>query len=239
MSTTSNPFDPLNILYPNVPANKFGIKPTSSDWVNYLSTHDPLSLNNQDLSDLIIALTECQKKYDPTIYARAKLFFTDFNNMPFIREAITRYGFRECTSDWRVFWEFYFSSLYFSKFPLPEASDINCTFLKPLILAVKAEQQSLQEQFTKGFLSIDEFRFSGTGLTDRLGDLNRMYANLNCDVAISQQTTQQDLAVLSDATNTAAANTAPNYTVYVIYGVVGLILLTGVALFFKKSKKSA
>jgi hypothetical protein len=217
--------------------NKWNIPATSAGWVQFLSNHNPLNFNDQDLSDLMVALADCQKQYVSSIYTQAKTFFANLQNMPAVREAIQRYGLKECQSSWIPFWTFYYSSLYFAKFPLPSASDINCEFIKPLIVAVKAEQTSLQEQFTKGFLGINEFRFSSTGLTDRLGDLTAMYAQLNCDVAIQQQTTQQDISLLSSTASTAAASAGPNYSLYAIYGIAGLLLLTAVALLLKKRKK--
>lgn len=89
--------------------------------------------------------------------------------------------------------KFYYGAKYMNLYPLPEATQANCSLIGQLVLGVQNEIQQSDKQYTADGDEGGHNIRNGV-LSDILGKLNSDYSNLNCDTYLAQQAQQEQLA---------------------------------------------
>ncbi len=130
------------------------------------------------------------------------------------------------------YYEYYYDSLYGSSL-----ETATCTQLKSIKLALDLEEKNMDKRrLPGGDLANDGYyQQAMVAFTNIQSKFNARYATMDCDNAIVQQQTTQAANILNDAS--VKANTAlssNNIGNYIIYGIVGLIVVSTIAFGLKK-----
>lgn len=150
----------------------------------------------------------------PTSYATS--FFNNPNNAAATQSAVDMYGIPGAYGGdgWRnqVGWcvaygpinDLYYLALFFSKYPEPADSELNCQTLKGFISALDQERINADAKY-----AADNEPCAHSSAIKAANDLqgvyNGMYAGLSCDLVIQQQNANAAAAAAEAIANNAAA----------------------------------
>lgn len=207
----------------------FGVAPKSVAAANASTTDSGLSAQ-------LLAILECEKPHIQDQYSWIKGIFSNVNNMPAAREAMSRYGgLPVCQTSWVSVYSFASAVKWFAKYPLPAADSGNCLQINTMLNTIEVDLNSLQDQYAKGIIDNNGLKYMSIPLQDRKSDLTGLYSQLSCDTAIAATQSGNTIGDLQAAVNSGTAAATQSKTVmYVIYGLAALVVLVGIKMLFTR-----
>jgi hypothetical protein len=170
----------------------------------------------------------------------ANPFFGDLNNLRFARAVMDFFSrtlpAQDSHNHWDDQYRFYISCYYFKQFnfPIDNTDQANCQLFKGLQTAVNTAIEDADKANANGTGSGVIYQYRSEALTAIKEYINTAFATLSCDFYLTQNQQQQQLDILSQATEKAAkTGTTTNYTTYIIYAVIAIIVIMVIVKIFK------
>lgn len=205
----------------------------------------PANYTDEQIRSVAILWLNNMKPHIASFYDQATAYFSGARTMNGAREAIARYGFKPAftppapfvTPSWIPVYRFWKASMYLEKYPMPAENPLNCVQINTEINSINAELENLRKRtLPGGDMDSNGLSNSVFVLNDRITDLQGLYSLLNCDLNIVQQQQAGQLSAVQAAAASNAPGQGTDYTMYVVYGVAGLIVVVALLMLLKKKK---